>query len=88
MKQKQTTMDGFEPNYDRRSGNSTRQIDYAIQLLFSGKIVKVVDHASEGRRRVNQMLFNRIRDRLHFEHKGAIEWIKFDTKNLEIYLLD
>lgn len=50
----------------RRNGNSSRQIDHAIQLLFSGKTVAVIDHS--GHNIANIDLFKRIIRRLEIEH--------------------
>jgi hypothetical protein len=87
MKEKVSTLIGFEHNMERASGNSTRQIDLAIQLLFQGKIVKVEDHAAYGRRMVNDLLFDRILDRLYHEHGHMFNNIKYDRKKHEIELV-
>jgi len=58
--------------HDRKSGNSTRQIDAAIQALFNGKIVKVVDHADDGDNRATSFLFKAIIRRLEYEHNLEI----------------
>jgi hypothetical protein len=56
----------------RRDGNSTRQIDLAVQLLFSGKAIKVYDHYMIGLHlQANQDLFYRIMDRMTREHPGV-----------------
>lgn len=56
----------------RRDGNSTRQIDFAIQKLFEGYIVVVEDHYfnKDWRpdRKASEYLFKRIIDRIKFEH--------------------
>jgi len=76
----------------RQSGNTTRQIDFAIQILFEGHIVKVRDHS--GIRQANQDLFRRIMRRLEFEHNltvrhpdSAIKRLEIDHKNLEIEII-
>ena len=35
----------------RKKGNSTRQVDYAIQRLFEGFVVQVKDHYNNGNSR-------------------------------------
>lgn len=57
----------FDPR--TMSGNSTRQINFAIQRLFEGDTVKVQDHFENGtNHRANLMLFNNIMRRLKSEH--------------------
>lgn len=52
----------------RCDGNTTRQVDFAIQKLFQGFEVIIEDHYSiydkASAHRVNSMLFHRIMDRL------------------------
>lgn len=75
----------------RADGNTTRQVDYAIQLLFKNYIVQVSDHAFMGeRRRSNEELFIRIKRRIELEHEGLIRkrLISFDFRNLTIKLLE
>lgn len=52
----------------RRVGNTTRQIDYAIQALFNGKRVGVYSH-DKGGRYSDKLLFYAILKRLENEHK-------------------
>lgn len=57
----------FDP--ERASGNSTRQVNFAIQNLFEGNTVKVQDHYHSGQcRQANLVLFNNILRRLNSEH--------------------
>ena len=74
---------------ERLSGNSTRQIDYAIQMLFAGNIVKVQDHAKNGGdRRANEMLNNNILSRLTHEYPHISEdRIRVERPNQTIELL-
>ena len=68
-KETKTTLEGFSNEYGRMVGNSTRQVDLAIQLLFKGYIVKVLDHWENGEHRdANKDLFDRVLKRLHSEH--------------------
>jgi len=54
----------------RADGNTTRQIDVAIQLLFQGYIVRVEDHYKNGTdKKANCLLFVKIRDRFDCEHQ-------------------
>ena len=73
---------------NRASGNTTRQIDAAIQVLFDGKIIMVRDHFELGEnRKINRILFDRILDRLSFEHFGGgllTDHLDINTHTLEI----
>jgi len=86
-KEIKSTLENFVIYNDRCCGNSTRQIDNAIQLLFKGYIVKVEDHYELGNhRKANINLFNRIYDRLHLEHSNSnlIDKIRFNRDKLTI----
>jgi len=92
MKEVKNTLEGFEDTYQRCSGNSTRQIDIAINLLFKGYKVEVKDHWERGtHRKANQDLFRRILNRLQFEHRldSLIKEkkIKIDKDKLTVELL-
>lgn len=50
---------------ERCSGNTTRQVDYAIQLLFNGKTIKVESH--DGGITSSKYLLKRIIKRLEDE---------------------
>jgi hypothetical protein len=68
------TIDGSLSSSDRRSGNTTRQADYAIQLLFSHPKVEltVVDHHLGGKDKAsNKTLFKIILHRLVVDHELA-----------------
>ncbi len=102
MSQKQATYQMNELSLDinqpgRRCGNSTRLVDKAIQILFSGKICIVKDHHEHGYNVCsNEDLLRRILQRLEIEHK--IKYAKNDSvldrsvqvnrvdKNIEIHL--
>jgi len=89
MKITKNTIEGVELNTERRSGNSTRQINSAIDNLFKGFIVEVKDHWENGNhRKANEMLFRRILDRLHFEHQLDLlikqNLIKINKKELTL----
>lgn len=56
----------------RVTGNSTRQIDRAIDLFFQGHTVLVEDHYMQGEHReANKLLMKRIVNRLEAEHPRA-----------------
>ena len=55
-----------EPVFGRRVGNTTRLIDYYVQKLFRGGIVKVKDHHEH--RHADEDLTCRIMERLKREH--------------------
>jgi hypothetical protein len=76
----------------RGSGNSIRQVDYAIDKLYEGYVVKVQDHFVNGAdKRANQYLFDRIIKRLEFEHNlrylFATDKVRLDKHKLEIEFL-
>lgn len=74
----------FVPN--RRAGNTTRQVDLAIQLLFEGHCVTAKDHFKWGGfRQANERLFELIIRRLSWEHRG-VEF-EVDRKKLTIQLI-
>ena len=65
MKKKVSTLDGIDIQPYRMAGNSTRQVDMAVDLLFSGFKVEVKDHHKEGAdSQANRMLFDRVVRRL------------------------
>lgn len=69
---KYATLEPVEIKNTRRSGNSTRQIDLAVQLLFKGFPVLVKDHWMQGSHwEANRNLFGRIMDRMRFEHQST-----------------
>jgi hypothetical protein len=61
-----TTNDAFIES-GRRVGNTYRQVDYAIQALFSGAFVKVIDHA-DTKGNSTRLLMHNIKRRLEVEH--------------------
>ena len=68
----QTTLEGMEDKISRfrRDGNTTRLIDNAIQILYSGKVCVVLDHYDDGKyRNSNKLLFEAILKRLTIEHR-------------------
>lgn len=74
----------------RRVGNTTRQIDSAIQHLFRGEKILARNHHEYGQnRQANNLLFDKILKRLSYEHNLTIEnkGIKIDRLKLTIELL-
>jgi hypothetical protein len=73
----------------RRDGNTTRQVDFAIQKLFEGYNVACMDHyvvqaadivTSAQTRKINQMLLDKIMTRLQQEyHLGNEKRFPFRT---------
>lgn len=80
---------GIDFSSSRRSGNSTRAIDKAIQIIFEGLICKVEDPWMYGEgRQVNENLFGRILDRLAYEHHlTPTKGLNTDRHKLTIELL-
>lgn len=77
MESKITTLEGdLLLTNMRRMGNSTRQVDNAIQILFNGSTCVVLDHWEHGRnRQANKHLLRMIVDRIRAEHS----WVKFNV---------
>jgi len=92
MKEIKSTLDGLFFYSKRRSGNSTKQIDLAIKLLYDGYKVKVEDHFGNGsHENANKNLFRRILKRLSLEHNLDMlisgNKIEIDDLNLTLELL-
>ena len=84
---KTTLFDNNDLGLDRRVGHTTRQVDYAIQLLFQGEVVKVLDHWKGGTiKEANKYLFDRILNRLNLEHRHVMRGVVADIQNLIIRL--
>lgn len=89
-KEYMTTLEGMEKQLTswRRSGNSTRQIDRAVQIIFSGKVCKVLDHHEMGtNERANKRLFGLIMERICMEHPNVVKHLNIDSGRLEISLI-
>lgn len=91
QKEKILSISPDEISHERRVGNTTRQINYTIEMLFRGYIVRVLDHSNI--RAANKDLLNRILRRLEIEHKltprpdeSQIQIVKVDFDKLEIEL--
>jgi len=66
IKETKDTLTGYSHIDGRCRGNSTRQIDLAISLLFGGYIVKVIDHCNTPK--TNERLMMRIGKRMGENH--------------------
>jgi hypothetical protein len=90
MKELRNTIQGADLVDARRSGNTTRQIDYAVSLLFMGFKIIVMDHHLMGRDDMsNARLFRLIMNRLQTEHHIISEKrVIYDVKELTIELIE
>ena len=80
-------LEGFDVMDGRRVGNTTRLVGRCIDIIFSGKTVLVCDHDLRGtNRRMNEYLFELVRNRLTIEHRLDLDMVRFDKRNLAIYL--
>jgi hypothetical protein len=92
-----STLDCLDLNNIRQSGNSTRQVDFAIQKLFSGCVVNIQEHYHKGHNSFsNEILLKRILKRIYAEHRndelliltikenGKEIFLKFHEKDIEI----
>ena len=68
LSQTKGTIFGVFLTKERESGNSTRQVDAAIQMLFNGYKVLAIDHDNPHN---NNVLISRIHRRLQNEHPDA-----------------
>lgn len=68
----------------RRVGNTTRLCDNAIDLLFEGKVVKVIDHVKSvdinKDKTMSHYLLRMIMDRLRNEHRVDNKYIIVNSK--------
>lgn len=72
----------------RAVGNTTRQVNDAIDLLYAGYTVKAEDHyALGGDRNTNKLLLDRILKRLLFEHQVDLNRVKIDVNKLTVELV-
>lgn len=83
IKKYKSTFDGVEIKSGRRVGNSTRQINAAIEFLFDVDLYTVIvrDHYKNGSdTKANKYLLERIVQRLEVEHKINIQKLIRDKK--------
>ena len=71
---------------ERRSGNTTRMVDLAIQLLLEGNKIKIEDHYPSGD--MSEYIANKIINRLHLEHNGLLrrDLLSYDKKEKIMYI--
>lgn len=90
MKVKESTLENppYISSNERQSGNTTRLVDHAIQLLFQDKIVIVEDNATQylDTNEADQFLLERILSRLAFEHKIERKDVMLDRVNKKLEL--
>jgi hypothetical protein len=68
-----STLDCPNLTVNRKSGNTTRQVNFAVEQFFNGHIVELRDHYCHGtHKNSNKLLFNLVLDRLRFEHNITI----------------
>ena len=72
---------GCEQKRERRSGNTTRLVDNAIQILFNNQICIVEDHWTSTNNTINSYLLNIIINRLKNEHPN----VKYKYEPMGIY---
>jgi hypothetical protein len=54
-------------------GNTTRQVNFAVEKILQGEEVICEDHFENGgNKRINRLLFDRVLRRLAIEHSGVI----------------
>lgn len=78
-----------EYRHARKAGNSTRQIDAAIQVLFEGKAVLCVDDYHAGNDlKSNQALLLRIIKRLRIEHPNTLFDVDKNKNIIKLVTID
>jgi hypothetical protein len=71
----------------RRTGNTTRVIDNAIQLLFKGHAIWVKDNYYDGSTRLDVRIFERLLKRLLSEHDITPDQMEMCDKRKQIMKL-
>lgn len=81
-----STLENFNKiSHGRATGNTTRLIDHAVQLLFEGNVVLVRDAWENGRNKLaNEYLFNGIIKRMSVEHNNVK--LKLNKKEFSIVI--
>jgi len=84
----ESTLDGMYFSSLRASGNTTRIINFAIEMLFRGITIKVEDHFENGTNSMaNRMLADRIISRLISEHfNDDMSRVDFNRSKMTIKL--
>lgn len=69
VRELRSTLKDITTYSDRQCGNTTRQVDKAIEIVFNGDICIVRDHNENGINMFsNRLLFKKILRRLSYEH--------------------
>ncbi len=75
----------------RRDGNTTRLVDYYVQLLFLEKEIKPFENICSDNNNINKratkFLFDRIINRLMMEHRSLHSKIAIDKNQLIIKMI-
>lgn len=87
MRSKKSSLDFVKTTNRRCDGNTTRIVDNAIQIIFSGDICVIEDHFQNNRDSKEHLARTIIR-RLEIEHRWISKHIIFDKKKMEIFLDD
>jgi hypothetical protein len=77
-------------NFHRRCGNTTRQCDFAIQMIMDGYVVEIKDHYQNGENKLaNNYLFNKVMNRLKSEYNYQYlidnDILTYSINSFEIY---
>jgi hypothetical protein len=81
------TLEGVYIAPERASGNTTRIINNAIELLFKGVRIEIKDHHENGNSDMaNRILADRILKRLQCEKLCSQEWIDFNKGKMTMKL--
>lgn len=67
---------------ERQTGNSTRLVDHAIQLLFENRTILVRDHCNI--KEAHDNLYDRVLRRLQFEHS----WVKIKKHDKKRHIIE
>lgn len=70
LPKKYSSLDGFVPRVGRKNGNTTRQVDFYIDRLFTFGNITIKDHSQTVTGDLE--LKDRIIDRLENEHGGLV----------------
>lgn len=84
-KEIRNTLEGVLITDKRGSGNTTRQVDAAIQHLFNGYAVKCISHSNPSSPDSNRFLAYNIMRRIELEHPFAT--CKYNQKDNIIEIL-
>jgi len=78
----------------RAVGNTTRQVDLAIDLLHQGEEIEVIDHAKisnpNGEHQMNIYLYSKLRERfdIMYKYQSRVKLEKMENQNKMILKLN